>query len=84
MSNLPLSDELIAEANARELASLDEDYHALGRKLSRTGGESIEVARGSLTVVCVTKGADGKMMATHIPKEFADQIEIAPAELLAL
>ena len=34
---MPLSDELIAEANARELAALDEDYDALGRKLSRTG-----------------------------------------------
>ena len=37
MSNLPLSAELIAEANAREIAALDEDYHSLGRKLSRTG-----------------------------------------------
>ena len=35
--NLPLSDELIAEANAREFVALDEDYAALGRKLSRTG-----------------------------------------------
>jgi len=36
-TNLPLSEELIAEANAREAAALDEDYAALGRKLSRTG-----------------------------------------------
>ena len=35
--NLPLSEELIAEANARDAAALDEDYAALGRKLSRTG-----------------------------------------------
>jgi len=35
--SLPLSDELIAEANARELAALEEDYAALGRKLARTG-----------------------------------------------
>jgi L-rhamnose isomerase/sugar isomerase len=34
---LPLSEELIAEANAREQAALDEDYVALGRKLERTG-----------------------------------------------
>ena len=34
---LPLSAELIAEANARELAALDEDYEALGRKLKRAG-----------------------------------------------
>lgn len=35
--NLPLSDDLVAEANARELAALDEDYAALARKLERTG-----------------------------------------------
>jgi len=34
---LPLSSEFIAEANAREIEALDEDYAALGRKLSRTG-----------------------------------------------
>lgn len=35
--SLPLSDELIAEANARAREALDEDYEALGRKLARTG-----------------------------------------------
>jgi L-rhamnose isomerase / sugar isomerase len=35
--NLPLSEELIAETNARELAALEDDYASLGRKLSRTG-----------------------------------------------
>jgi L-rhamnose isomerase/sugar isomerase len=37
MSNLPISAELIAEANARDLAALTEDYDALGRKLARAG-----------------------------------------------
>ena len=37
MSNLPISAELIAEANARDAQALEEDYAALGRKLSRTG-----------------------------------------------
>lgn len=37
MSNLPISAELIAEANARDTQALEEDYAALGRKLSRTG-----------------------------------------------
>ena len=46
------------------------------------GPEPVEVARGAVTVVCVTKGADGKMSAAHIPKTFADQIDVAPAELL--
>jgi YbgC/YbaW family acyl-CoA thioester hydrolase len=43
----------------------------------------VEVARGSLTVVCVTRDAEGKMKAASIPKEIADRIEVAPAELLA-
>ncbi|HWV13746.1 MAG TPA: TIM barrel protein [Sphingobium sp.] len=37
MSNLPISAELIAESNARDVQALEEDYGALGRKLSRTG-----------------------------------------------
>ena len=43
----------------------------------------LEVARGKLTVVCVTHQADGKMKAAQIPKVFADTIEVAPADLLA-
>jgi YbgC/YbaW family acyl-CoA thioester hydrolase len=41
----------------------------------------IEVARGALTVVCVTH-RDGKMQATKIPKAIADKIEVAPQEKL--
>jgi acyl-CoA thioester hydrolase len=47
------------------------------------GAEPVEVARGSLTVVCVTKQSDGTFSAIHIPKAFADKIEEAPPELLA-
>jgi YbgC/YbaW family acyl-CoA thioester hydrolase len=42
----------------------------------------VEIARGSLTVVCVTHHG-GQMTAATIPKEIADKIEVAPAELLA-
>jgi acyl-CoA thioester hydrolase len=42
---------------------------------------AIEVARGSLTVVCVSHQG-GAMKATPIPQEIARQIEVAPAELL--
>jgi len=35
--NLPLSAEFIAEANAREIDALDDEYAALGRKLERAG-----------------------------------------------
>ena len=41
----------------------------------------VEVARGSLTVVCVTHQG-GALKATTIPKEIADKIEVAPGELL--
>ena len=50
------------------------------RKLN--GTTPIEVARGSLTVVCVTHAAHGKMLATTIPKAIAEKIEVAPAERL--
>jgi YbgC/YbaW family acyl-CoA thioester hydrolase len=42
----------------------------------------VEVARGKLTVVCVTRDAHGKMTAVPIPRAVADRIEVAPASLL--
>ena len=42
----------------------------------------LEVARGKLTVVCVTRQPDGRMVATPIPKALADKIEVAPPALL--
>jgi YbgC/YbaW family acyl-CoA thioester hydrolase len=41
----------------------------------------VEVARGSLTVVCVTHH-NGVMRAATIPKSIADKIEPAPNDLL--
>ena len=41
-----------------------------------------EVARGSLTIVCVAHGSDGNMSSVSIPKHVADLIEVAPAEML--
>jgi len=67
---------LVSEKKSKSLS-----YLFKFRKLN--GPEPVEVARGSLTVVCVTKQADGKMAAAPIPKVFADKIEVAPAELLA-
>jgi acyl-CoA thioester hydrolase len=48
-----------------------------------TGESREEVARGQLTIVCVTHGMDGTMKASAIPAEITAQIEIAPAELLS-
>src|SRR5438270_8858989 len=42
----------------------------------------VEVARGALTIVCVAHHSDGTMSAVTIPKEIAEQIEVAPAGLL--
>ncbi len=42
-----------------------------------TNGRIQEVARGRLVVVCVTKQADGSMAAVPIPKDIADQLEVA-------
>jgi hypothetical protein len=36
-----------------------------------------------LTVVCVMRQPDGKMVATPIPRQIADLIEVAPQELLS-
>ena len=47
------------------------------------GPAPLEVARGRLTVVCVTKDADGKMSAIHIPGDLGDKIETAAPDLLA-
>jgi hypothetical protein len=42
----------------------------------------VEIARGKLTVVCVSRDAQGKMSAHTIPKALADKIEVAPGEML--
>ena len=67
---------LVSEKKSKSLS-----YVFKFRRLN--GAAPVEVARGSLTVVCVYKDENGKMAATHIPKTFADKIDVAPAELLA-
>ena len=78
---LRFEDEVEIHLLVREKKSKSLGYLFKFRKLN--AAPPVEIARGSLTVVCVTKGADGKMAATHIPKPFADQIQVAPEELLA-
>ena len=51
------------------------------RFLKLNASPPMEVAHGSLTVVCVTHKA-GKMRAATIPKAIADKIDVAPRELL--
>jgi acyl-CoA thioester hydrolase len=47
------------------------------------GPSTVEVARGRVTAVCVSRNADGSFKAVALPKTVADQIEEAPAHLLA-
>jgi YbgC/YbaW family acyl-CoA thioester hydrolase len=65
---------LVSEKKSRVLS-----YVFKFRKLD--GDPPLQVARGSLTVVCVTL-KDGKMAACPIPAFIADKIQVAPAELL--
>ena len=66
---------VVTEKKAKSLS-----YEFRFRKLN--AHPPVEVARGKLTVVCVTRDAHGKMGAVPIPKEIADKIEVAPKELL--
>jgi YbgC/YbaW family acyl-CoA thioester hydrolase len=67
---------LVAEKKAKALT-----YAFKFRKLN--AAPPVLVARGALTVVCVTHHADGRMIACAIPKLVSEKIQIAPAELLA-
>ena len=67
---------LVAEKKARTL-SYEFRFHKLNAE------PPVEVARGRLTVVCVAHHRDGSMKAASLPKDVADRIEVAPAELLA-
>lgn len=67
---------LVSEKRSKSLT-----YTFKFRKLN--SADNVEIARGKLTVVCVTRDENGKMGATNIPTHLADLIEVAPAELLA-
>ena len=77
---LRFEDEVEIHMLVTEKKSKSLSYIFKIRKLN--GPEPIEVARGMLTVVCVTKDSQGKFAAANIPKEFADKIEVAPAEMI--
>ncbi len=63
---------LVVEKRSKALT-----YQIRFRRLG--GGAPEEVARGRITVVCVSHAADGAMRATVIPDEIAARIGVAPA-----
>ncbi len=61
---------IVTEKKSKSLS-----YEFRFRKLN--ANPIVEVARGKLTVVCVTCDPQGKMTAAHIPPEIAEKIEVA-------
>lgn len=76
---LRFEDEIEIHMVVTEKKTKSLSYQFRIRKLN--GHPQVEVARGSLTVVCVTHQG-GVLKAAMIPKEIADKIEVAPAGLL--
>ena len=77
---LKFEDEVEIHMLVTEKKSKSLSYEFRFRKLNAPAAE--EVARGKLTVVCVTRDTHGKMSASPIPKAIADKIEAAPEESL--
>jgi YbgC/YbaW family acyl-CoA thioester hydrolase len=77
---LRFEDEVEIQLLVSEMKSKALSYVFRFRKLNAS--PPLEVARGKLTVVCVTHEADGRMKATPMPKAVSDKIQVAPDELL--
>ena len=71
---LHFEDEVEVQMLVTEKKSKSLSYEFRFRKLN--ANPAIELARGKLTVVCVTRDSHGKMSATTIPKEIAEKIEV--------
>jgi YbgC/YbaW family acyl-CoA thioester hydrolase len=78
-SPLRFEDEFEVQMLVSEKKSKSLGFVFLIRKLN--ANPPVEVARGAITVVCVTH-QHGKMSAATIPAEIADKIEVAPKDLL--
>jgi YbgC/YbaW family acyl-CoA thioester hydrolase len=77
---LKFEDEIEIHMLVVEKKSKSLSYEFRIRKVNAT--PAVEVARGRLTVVCVSRDAHGKMSAHPITRTLSDQIEVAPAALL--
>ncbi len=77
-SPLKFEDEVEAHLLVREKKEKALVYDFIFRRVKPE--PVIEVARGSLTVVCVTRDGTGKMKAVKIPDAIASQIEVASKE----
>ncbi len=71
---LRFEDEVEVHMLVTEKKSKSLSYEFRFRKLN--ANPIVEVARGKLTVVCVTCDPQGKMTAAQIPHEIAEKIEV--------
>ena len=77
---LRFEDEVEIHMLVSEMKSKALSYVFRFRKLNAL--PPVEIARGKLTVVCVTHNFEGEMEAVPIPEALAEKIEVAPAEML--
>ena len=76
MKPLRFEDEVQIHLLVKEKKDKSVSYVFIFRKQTSRGWE--EVARGSLTIVCVSHRPDGTMKAVPIPESIASRIEVAP------
>ena len=74
-------DEIVVQLLVEKLSTRTLTYQFRFRKLN--GEVPQEIARGRLVVVCAARGPDGAMKAVSLPPALVDQLEEAPAALLA-
>jgi YbgC/YbaW family acyl-CoA thioester hydrolase len=70
-------DEVEVHLRVREKKEKAITYEFIFRRIAP--GPAIEVARGALTAVCVTRDAAGAIKGVPIPENVARKIEVAPA-----
>ena len=74
---LAFEDEVEVHLRVREKSEKSIAYDFILRRVKPAPG--VEVARGSVTTVCVTRDAGGKLKAVPIPEAVAGKIDVAPA-----
>ena len=58
------------------------EYDFVFRKVGPDGVAGVEVARGSMTVICIGKAADGRLQATRMPAAVSELVKVTPTEIL--
>jgi YbgC/YbaW family acyl-CoA thioester hydrolase len=74
-------DEVLVHLLVEKLSTRTLTYQFRFRKMN--GDVSQEIAQGRLVVVCAACNSDGVMKAVQLPQALLDQLEEAPAALLA-